>query len=97
MGYAFRRMMKKLCPQASSMAFWAARRWSWGSLPSVRTRQGPLLSQKAKPNLMFGTALTRASWRSSAVLMKCAWPSMMLVSWGGVILMVVKLSMFGSA
>ena len=93
MGYAFRRIIRKLCPHASSRAFWAARRWSSGSLPSVRTRQGPEDSQKAKPNFTLGTAFTSASWRSSAVLMKCAWPRMMLVSCGGVIFTVVKLSM----
>ena len=53
--------MRKQWPHASSRAFSAAACLSSGSFPSVRIRQGPLLSQKAKPNLMVGTALMRAS------------------------------------
>ncbi|MDT4860457.1 hypothetical protein FQZ97_950230 [compost metagenome] len=60
------------------------------SVPDQRTRHFPDASQKARPNLMPGTAPTRASWMSSTVLMKCVWPRMKLVSSGLLILMVVS-------
>src|SRR5205814_9405349 len=44
------------------------------AFPSTRTRLGPEASQDARPKWIPGTAPTRASWRSSAVLMKCVWP-----------------------
>src|SRR5574337_958695 len=52
------------------------------SLPSARVRQGPEASLKASPNLAWGTVLTTASYISSAVLMKCVWPTLMLLSEG---------------
>ncbi|MNC39093.1 hypothetical protein D3C75_877320 [compost metagenome] len=72
----------KLCPAAKVVAFFCASSIMLGSVPDQRTRQGPDASQNATPNLMPGTAATSASWRSSTVLMKCAWPRMKLMSSG---------------
>src|SRR5690349_20734659 len=55
------------------------------SLPSARVRHGPEDSLNASPNLACGTVFTTASYMSSAVLMKCVWPTMMLVSSGNLI------------
>src|SRR5437867_8763464 len=55
---------------------------SSSSLPSARVRHGPEDSLNASPNLACGTVFTTASYMSSAVLMKCVWPTMMLVSSG---------------
>jgi hypothetical protein len=51
-----------------------------GSEPDQRTRRLPEASQNASPNIMPGTAPTSASWMSSTLLLKCAWPRMKLVS-----------------
>ena len=53
-----------------------------GSVPDQRTRHLPDASQNASPNLMPGTAPTRASWRSSTDLMKCVCPRMKLIASG---------------
>ena len=50
-----------------------------GSVPDQRTRHLPEASQKATPKRMPGTAATKASWRSSTVFMKWAWPKMKFV------------------
>jgi hypothetical protein len=92
MGYAFLMIMRNVCPHAIWRAFSLASCRRSGSLPSCLTRQGPDASQKAMPNLMSGTALVSASCRSSTVLMKCAWPRMILVFSGGSILIVMKFS-----
>src|SRR6266545_1474205 len=63
-------------------AFFLASSVMAGSVPDQRTRHLPEASQKASPNLMPGTAATRASWMSSTDLMKCVWPRMKLVSSG---------------
>src|SRR3990170_2279253 len=68
-------MMKK-CPAPTARAFFAAMAFRPSSFPSTRTRHGPEASQNATPNLIPGTEFTRASWTSSAVLMKWVWPRM---------------------
>src|SRR6266851_10137610 len=78
-------MSTNTCPAPSSCAFRMAALRSSLSLPSARVRQGPEDSLKASPNLACGTVLTTASYMSSAVLMKCVWPTMMLVSSGNLI------------
>jgi hypothetical protein len=54
-------------------------------VPSARVRHGPEDSLNASPNLACGAVFTTASYMSSAVLMKCVWPTMMLVSSGNLI------------
>src|SRR6516225_6954906 len=71
-------------------AFFLASSVMAGSVPDQRTRQLPDASQNARPNLMPGTAATRASWRSSTDLMKCVWPRMKLVASGLAIFTVVS-------
>src|SRR4030042_81557 len=80
----------KLWPQPISSAFSAASFLNSGSVPSCRTRQGPELSQNPTPNFASGTDAATASNRSSMVLMKCAWPSIMLQFSGGSILTVLN-------
>src|SRR5438309_626829 len=82
MGYASRRMRTKTCPAPKAWALAMAAFRSSSSLPSARVRHGPEDSLKASPNLACGTVFTTASYMSSAVLMKCVWPTMMLVSSG---------------
>src|SRR5438093_2676906 len=85
MGYASRRMRINTCPQARAWALAMAAFRSSSSLPSARIRHGPEDSLKASPNLACGTVFTTASYMSSAVLMKCVWPIIMLVSSGNFI------------
>src|SRR5215470_8844233 len=82
--------MRKLCPAATASAFVVARVIMASSLPLQRTRHAPDASQNARPNLMPGTALTRASCRSSTDLMKCDWPRMKLMVAGLSIVTVVS-------
>src|SRR5437867_8045916 len=72
----------KQCPQLSARAFFSASSMSSASFPVRRTRAGPLDSQNAMPNFIWGTVCTIASCRSSIVLMKCDWPRMTLTSAG---------------
>src|SRR5579864_4487321 len=69
-------------PAPRAKAFFLASSVMAGSVPDQRTRHLPEASQKARPNLMPGTAPTSASWMSSTDLMKCVWPRMKLVSSG---------------
>src|SRR5215470_9605334 len=78
-------MRTNTCPQARAWALAMAALRNWSSLPSARVRQGPEDSLNASPNLACGTVFTTASYMSSAVLMKCVWPRMMLVSSGNFI------------
>jgi hypothetical protein len=64
------------------MAFFWANASISGSVLEQRSRRLPEASQKARPNLIPGTALTMASCRSSTVLMKWDWPRMKLISSG---------------
>src|ERR1700741_2489996 len=82
--------MRKLCPAATASAFVVARAIIASSFPLQRTRHAPDASQKASPNLMPGTVLTRASCRSSTDLMKCDWPGIKLIVWGFAIVTVVS-------
>src|SRR6266446_969340 len=88
--------MRKLCPAASASAFLVARAIMASSLPLQRTRHAPDASQKASPNLIPGTALTRASCRSSTDLMKCDWPRMTLMVSGLSIVTVVSSMLLSS-
>src|SRR5271166_3930775 len=72
----------KLCPAPMASAFVFASSIMPGSVLDQRTRHLPDASQKARPNLMPGTAPTSASWMSSTDLMKCVWPRTKLVSSG---------------
>src|SRR5262249_15762179 len=72
----------KQCPQPSARAFFCANSMSSGSFQVRRSRAGPLDSQNAMPNFIWGTVCTIASCRSSIVLMKCDWPRMKLTSVG---------------
>src|SRR5215467_5156798 len=45
-------------------------------------RHGPEASVNATPNLIWGEALTRISYKSSAVLMKWVWPRTILAPSG---------------
>src|SRR5438034_9768991 len=85
MGYASRRMRTKTCPAPKAWALAMAAFRSSSSLPSARVRHGPEDSLKASPNLACGTDFTTGSYMSSAVLMKCVWPTIMLVSSGNFI------------
>jgi len=60
----------KECPADKAQAFLFASSIRASSLPAQRTRHGPDDSQKARPNLMPGAAWTKASYRSSTVLIK---------------------------
>src|SRR5437762_10703002 len=82
--------MRKLCPAATASAFCVARAIMASSLPLQRTRHAPDASQNASPNLMPGTALMRASCRSSTDLMKCDWPRIKLIVSGLSIVTVVS-------
>ena len=73
--------MKK-CPAATFRAFFLAISMSSSSVPVSRTSRGPEDSQKAKPNLIPGTAVTSASCTSSTVLMKWDMPSTTFMSSG---------------
>src|SRR5512137_382231 len=83
----------KLCPAPMARAFSLAKSIMAESVPVQRTRHLPEASQKARPNLMPGTAPTRASWMSSTDLMKWVWPRMKLVSSGFSILTVISCMM----
>src|SRR6516165_7705574 len=72
----------KLCPAPMAAAFFFASSVMAGSVPDQRTRHLPDASQKARPNLMPGTAATSASWMSSTDLIKCVWPRTKLASSG---------------
>src|SRR5262245_47322250 len=82
--------MRKLCPAATASAFLVARAIMASSLPLQRTRHAPDASQNASPNLIPGTALIRASCRSSTDLIKCDWPRMKLMVAGLSIVTVVS-------
>ncbi len=69
-------------PALRARAFFFASSIISSSVPDQRTSAFCEASQKATPNLMPGTALTRASWMSSTVLMKWECPRMMLTSSG---------------
>src|SRR5499427_3538333 len=88
--------MRKLCPAATASAFLVARAIMASSLPLQRTRHAPDASQNASPNLIPGTALTRASCRSSTDLMKCDWPRMKLMISGLSIVTVVSSMLLSS-
>src|SRR5215510_14071511 len=88
--------MRKLCPAATASAFLVARAIMASSLPLQRTRHAPDASQNASPNLIPGTALTRASCRSSTDLMKCDWPRMKLIVSGLSIVTVVSSMLLSS-
>src|SRR5512141_2083470 len=70
------------CPAPIAIAFCRAISTSASSLPVWRTRASPDDSQKAMPNFICGADVTMASWRSSTVLMKWAWPRMTFMSSG---------------
>src|SRR5262249_28766834 len=88
--------MRKLCPAATASAFLVARATMASSLPLQRTRHAPDASQNARPNLMPGTALIRASCRSSTDLIKCDWPRMKLMVSGLSIVTVVSSMLLSS-
>src|SRR5947208_6048507 len=88
--------MRKLCPAATASAFLVARVIMASSLPLQRTRHAPDASQNASPNLIPGTALIRASCRSSTDLMKCDWPRMTLMVSGLSIVTVVSSMLLSS-
>ena len=56
------------------MAFFCALSTIGGSVPVQRARHLPEASQKAKPNLIPDTELTRVSWMRSTDLRKRVWP-----------------------
>src|SRR5208283_2327426 len=72
----------KVCPQPSAWALRIAISRSASSFPSARVKHAPELSLNASPNLACGTAVHTASYKSSTVLMKCDWPTMILASSG---------------
>src|ERR1700758_1250941 len=82
MGNPSRKKTTKQCPAAIASAAWVASSTNSESLPVRRTNRGPDASQKANPNRSDGLTPTRASCRSSTVLMKCAWPITTLTSSG---------------
>src|SRR5574340_1675004 len=69
MGYPSRMAMTKMWPAAMAWALRMASALSASSLPSARVRHGPDASLKATPNFIWGTELTRASYKSSTDLM----------------------------
>ena len=60
----------KLCPAANLKAYSAASESRVESLLICLTKHGPLSSQKATPNFIPGTQLTKHSATSSTVLIK---------------------------
>src|SRR5262245_51213359 len=88
--------MRKLCPAATASAFLVARAIMASSLPLQRTKHAPDASQNASPNLIPGTALARASCRSSTDLMKCDWPRIKLMVSGLSIVTVVNSMLLSS-
>ncbi len=82
MGKQSLRKMYRVCPQATLRQFFSARSMRAWSVPDERTRQGPLASLNASPNLIPGIAVISVSCTSSTVLMKWDWAMMTLSSSG---------------
>src|SRR5450759_3545534 len=81
-GKPSRRNTMNECPAAMASAFCTASSTSPESLPARRTSRAPEASQKASPKRRCGDEPTRASYRSSTVLMKCDCPKMRLAPSG---------------
>src|SRR5664280_1555621 len=81
-GKPSRRNTMNECPAAMASAFCTASSTSPESLPARRTSRAPGASQKASPKRRCGDEPTRASYRSSTVLMKCDCPKMRLAPSG---------------
>src|SRR5579872_2086568 len=67
----------KVWPAAMAWALRVAFDFRSASFPSTRVKHAPEASLNAMPNFICGTVLTMASYRSSTVLMKWLWPTMM--------------------
>jgi hypothetical protein len=73
----------KVCPELNLKAVSKASLLNSSSFPSCLTRHLPEDSQKAKPNFMFGTEFTKASYISSTVFMKWLCPMIIFIPSGG--------------
>ena len=60
--------MTNTCPQPITLAFVTASLTIASLVPLVRIKHGPDASQKAKPNLIFGTAFTIAQTIIRAII-----------------------------